>query len=1413
MSQSAPNDRSAEVSAGAQTGDGAEAQRRAPAEEWMRPAEQAARPIIVGEPACTVFVNQELIIRDVDAAGAAWAELDSVEQARGRALLDFVAPELHEAVKAAAALVFAGQMRRFRGTAITAKGRRRIVDAWASLASAAPEAKLPGVELCATLTLYDITELSAVEAERDLLASIVRSAHDAIISVSRDNRITSWNPAAEKLYGYSARDALGRGFELYVPSEGLEQVRAAQAEVIATGRTAGFEQRRRRRDGTSFDVWLVAFPTYDAAGNITGSAGIVRDITRQKQTEKELREAHGYTRGLIESSIDAMVVVGRDLRITDLNEQLARLTGLPRKALIGSRFDGYFTDPARAAAAVERTLAEGYVTNYDLVLHAASGKEILVSFNASVFHGPGGGVLGIFGAARDVTEQRATERKLKAERQYSRSLVESSPDALLVSDSNFVLTDVNQQAVRLTGYSRGELVGISLASIFTNPERVRQIAQEALEKGSVHEAELELLTKEAEAIAVSLNASVYRDAEDTVRGVLISTRDIAERKRAERERSQLAAIVSSSGDAIYSVTPDLRISSWNAAAERLFGYRAAEIVGRSVKLLVPLDLRGELAENLSRLREGGESLRYETRLLRKDGNSIDAAIVASPIFGTGNHLTAVSMVARDIGERRRIEEELTKARDAALEAAQARSSFLANMSHEIRTPLNSIIGMTGLLLDTPLNAEQLEFARDVHDSGETLLGLINDILDFSKIAAGRLVFEETDFELAATVEATVEMVADRARHKALELTVSIEPDAPRFLRGDPGRLRQALLNLIDNAIKFTERGEVAVQVGKISDGPADALLRFEVRDTGIGIPKGKLPLLFRPFTQVDASTTRHFGGTGLGLSITRELVERMHGSVSVLSTVGVGSTFWFTARFAKQAEAGRGALEPFPSLAGRRVLIVDDDRSSREILSRQVAAWGMAPEAVEGAQAALVAMRKASRGEPFEVALIDLMMPETDGVKLARTIKGDPVLAKTPLIIISSRGPMSDHSERLRGVEISAWLMKPVPQSPLYNEITTAISRVDRRRRPPVAPPAPGAAMQPPEPGGISKALAARKLRVLVAEDNPINQKLAKLQLKRLGMHADAVADGREAVQAALHVPYDVVLMDCQMPEMDGYDATREIRRREGESRHTKIVAMTAHALAGDREKCLAAGMDDYLSKPVKAEVLEAVLERVFSLDPPRASAGGAPATPAAASAALVDCTSNSGAARESRRPSPSETSGPRSLLDGEAPSAAQRAAPPRASEVSMQSRKAETLTPALDRNILEELRTEGDDFLEELFDMFVAEAPAGLKRITEAFQSSDLNTAGLQAHRLKGSAAGLGAKRLQELCGAVEQAVRANQPAAARALLDQLSSECQRVLEAIAAERAIVAAKEATRLASDGEPPAGEADPAARKD
>ncbi len=1046
----------------------------------------------------------------------------------------------------------------------------------------------------------DITGLKRAEDELVTLASIVNTSGDAIISVSTDLKITSWNAAAEKVYGHTAQEAIGEGLELFVPPAELVQTIEVCRRVLETGQPASWEQHLQTADDTSVVSSVNIFATRDAIGRIVGISGIGRDITNLKQIEKEVREAHEYTRGLIESSVDAMVMVDGGMRIMDGNEQLARLLKLPRKVLLGSSFESYFTEPAAAHEALKKVFADGMVTNVDLVVKAADGKEIPVSFNASLFY-RAGQVFGIFGVARDVTQQHATERTLRQEREYSRSLAQSSPDGLLVCDSNLLLTDLNEEAVTLTGYPREELIGIKVSSLFTQPALADQLLEQTSGQNRVHEVEMQLLTRTAQEIPVSLNTSAFTDSEGPGRRIVAAVRDISERKRVEKERSLLASIVESSGDAVYSETTVLIITSWNPAAEKLFGYSGAEVIGRSAALLAPLDCRAEIIQHAQNVQISGKPESFETRRLRKDGSVIDVAITQSPILDAIGTVTGASVTTHDIGERRRMEAELARTRDAALEVARLKSEFLANMSHEIRTPLNSVIGMTGLLLDTELDAEQREFANDAREAGQALLKLISDILDFSKISAGKLVFEEVDFDLNDVIVGAVELVVDQARRKGLELIVSVDPDVPRLLRGDPGRLRQILLNLISNAVKFTERGEVAVEVSKLGEKPQETVLRFEVRDTGIGIPTEKQHLLFQPFSQVDASTTRHYGGTGLGLSIVRELVEVMGGTIALSSTPGTGSIFWFTAKLAKQTDVSKPASERFASLTGTRILIVDDNADSREILDRQVSAWGMKSSTAASAEEGFAMVRGAAAAEPYQVALVDVMMPEIDGIELARRIKADPALAKTVVIFISSVGSRSEFSVRLVGMDIGGWLMKPVPESFLYNALVKALES------------SPGFFGDKPvaekaiTPKGKKYNLPGdRKLCVLLAEDNPINQKVARLQLGKLGLDVDTVGNGREAVEALSRRSYDVVLMDCQMPEMDGYEATREIRRREGAARHTTIVAMTANALQGDREKCLDAGMDAYISKPVTQDSLGDTLAKLFA-SPPSDAPGATP--------------------------------------------------------------------------------------------------------------------------------------------------------------------------------------------------------------
>ncbi len=658
-----------------------------------------------------------------------------------------------------------------------------------------------------------------------------------------------------------------------------------------------------------------------------------------------------------------------------------------------------------------------------------------------------------------------------------------------------------------------------------------------------------------------------------------------------RQHAYLDALIASTPVAIAVLDDQRSVRSVNAAFEALFGYSAAEVVGAGIDgLIVPEALRAESSDLETRVRRG-ETVRVEVERMRKDGRRIQVRLSAAAVKAAADG--ALVALYEDISERKAAEAAMREARDLAERVARARSAFLANMSHEIRTPMNAVLGFVELVLDTELAPEQRRALELVRTSSEALLTILNDILDYSKIEAEHLELESIPFDLPKVVHATATLLAVRAREKHLELTVDVPPDVPQMVRGDPTRVRQVLMNLIGNAIKFTEQGEVDVSASVIARDGDGAAVQFRVRDTGIGISAEQLGTIFQEFTQADASMTRRYGGTGLGLAISRRLVALMGGELAVTSEVGRGSEFSFALTFPLEA-GGQATARVTASLGGRRLLVVDDNETNRRIVRDMLGAEGMAVHEASRADAGLEALRRAARaGTPYDLAILDAQMPDQDGFELATAIRADGALTETRLLILTSAGQRGD-GERCRQRGIQAYLTKPIARADLVEAVGTVLAGTRS---------APGAADLVTR---HSIAESRHTLRILLAEDNPVNQQVATAMLLKRGHHVDVVSNGREAVDAVAREGYDVVLMDIQMPEMDGFEATEKIRALS-QGRTLPIIALTAHALSGERERCMARGMSGYLAKPFKAHDLFAAVEG-RGAPPPDTEATSSPA-------------------------------------------------------------------------------------------------------------------------------------------------------------------------------------------------------------
>jgi two-component system, sensor histidine kinase and response regulator len=911
------------------------------------------------------------------------------------------------------------------------------------------------------------------------------------------------------------------------------------------------------------------------------------EIAVRKQVEETLREREERYRRLVENAGDIIYQTDSNGFFTMVNPVGLTITGYSEQEVIGRHYLELILPEFRDQAMRfygRQSVKRIPDTYYEYPVLTKKGEIVWLGQRTQLMM-ENDCIVGFQSIARDITDRKRAEEELKESEERYRRLVELSPDGIFVSiEGCFAFS--NDAAARILGFTGSDhLIGKNVLE-FIDPqyhEIVRQRIQKQLEEDMpVPLVEERFVRCDGAFIDVEVTATpiTYRGS----RGYLAVVRDITERKSVERALQQsefrFRQIYDNAPVMIHSVDEDWTIRDVNNGWLTAMGYRRDEVVGRKTDFVMTpesLRLRGVIGPQFWRI---GRVTDVPFQFVRKDGSIIDVLLDAVVTHDPMHGKVSISC-ARDITERKRVEAELKQAKEAAEAATRTKSEFLANMSHEIRTPMNGVIGMTELALSTELTPEQGEYLEAVRISAHSLLSIINDILDFSKMEAGKFEMEAVSFSLRDCVADTMGTLSTQVDAKGLELAYHIRADIPDTLVGDPGRLRQIFLNLIGNGIKFTEAGEVVLRVELESESEKESVLHFTVSDTGIGIPPNKHGKIFSPFEQVDNSSTRQHSGTGLGLAIASQLVGMMGGRIWMESEMGRGSRFHFTARFGitEPSESPSSCVYP-ANLRGVPVLVVDDNATNRRILEDILMGWKMVPTSAENAISALVALESALKsGRPFPLVLVDYMMPGMDGFELSERIKQNPELSRTQIVMLTSAGQPGDGAKCLK-LGIVGYLRKPVKQSDLLYTVSSALSAE--------APAKKGPFLTTRHTIRESK----RKLRILLAEDHPVNQKFAAKLLQKMGHFVALAGTGREALAVLETENFDLILMDVQMPEMDGFEATHLIRKQEETTgKHVPIIAMTARAMKGDRDRCLEAGMDGYISKPMSPNELFDTIE------------------------------------------------------------------------------------------------------------------------------------------------------------------------------------------------------------------------------
>ena len=1077
-----------------------------------------------------------------------------------------------------------------------------------------------------------------------------------------------------------------------------------------------------------------------------------RSVAGHLRAEEALRQAEEKYHGIFEHVMEGIYQTTPDGHYLSANPMLARIYGYDSAdklvaAIHDIRHQIYVREGRREdfARLIER---DGTVSRFESQVYRKDGRVIWISESARAVRDAAGHLLYYEGTVEDITERRRAEDALRDSELLYHSLVECLPQNIFRKDKEGRFTFGNRRFCDVLGRSLEQIAGRTDFDFFPAvlAEKYQSDDRRVMESRQSFETVEEHLTPDRGKIYVQVVKTPLYDAEGDVIGVQGIFWDVTERRKMEEalayERDLLRALLENIPDAIYFKDRQSRFLRVGKALAQKFGLENSDdAVGKTdFDFFSHEHAQAAFDDEQGIVRTGRPMIGKPEK--ETWHASMDTWVLSTkmPLRNQTGEVIGTFGISKDITQLKEAEQELAKARDAALEMARLKAEFLANMSHEIRTPMNCIIGMTGLLLDTQQSDEQREFTDTIRNSADALLAIINDILDFSKMEAGRLAVEQVEFDLADTLEGTAELLAEQAEAKGIELACWIDPAIPWRLRGDPGRIRQVLMNLLGNAIKFTERGEVVVRVTRQSETDDTVMVHCAVTDTGIGIAPEVREKLFQAFSQADGSLTRKYGGTGLGLAISKQLVELMDGHIGMVSTPGKGSTFWFSVRLPKAPTgSARAAGEPSPDLTGKRILIADDNPTVCQILSDYVAAWQMVGASAPGPEETLAALRRAAaERQPFDIVLLDLAMPGADSLGVAQDIRADAQLTQTRLVMVTSLGLHLD-AEAWRRVGIDGHVVKPVKRSRLRECLSLAMRH------------AAGEGKEATTPGALAEHAASpmppHPVRILVAEDNVVNQRIALRQLKKLGYTADAVANGQEAIEAVKRIPYDLVLMDCHMPELDGYEATRRIRNAETaesapEYPPVHIIAMTANALEGDREACLAAGMNDYVSKPVKLLELQAALRRAGAQMPRRGRV---------TTAGPEDAGSESGPNEpEATEPDPTE--------------------------------------PPIDPAVFESLRALQEagqpDPAAELIDLFLADTPPRLNALAAAVRDSHASGLRESAHSLKGTASNLGARRLAALCAKLEVGAKAGDLANTASWFAEVTEEYRRVCFVLELER-----------------------------